>query len=158
MARAASTSRQQTTDVRPRRNRPEDIIQRAVFEHLRLRSAPGIFAFHPANSGWRSRIEAAILKGLSVHAGVPDVIAIHRGEVFAIELKSESARATAAQLQAIKDIRRAGGHAEICRGLDHALAQLETWGLLRGRALIMNTVRGGIRASRGARNNEQTQL
>jgi hypothetical protein len=158
MARAASTSRQQTTDVRPRRNRPEDIIQRAVFEHLRLRSAPGIFSFHPANGGARSPIEAKILKGLGVRAGVPDVIAIHHGRVYAIEIKTENGRATGAQLQAIEDIRRAGGHAEICRGLDHALAQLETWGLLRGRALIMNTVRGGIRASRGARNNEQTQL
>ena len=113
-------------------DRREDIIQRAVFEHLRVRSAPGVFAFHPANGGWRSRIEAAILKGLSVHAGVPDVIAIHRGEVFAIELKSESSRATATQLQAIRDIRRAGGHAEICHGIDAAIKQLEEWHLLRG--------------------------
>ena len=115
------------------RARPEDQIQRAVFEHLRLRSAPGIFAFHPANSGWRSRIEAAILKGLSVHAGVPDVIAIHRGQVYAIELKTESGRATSAQLQAIEELRAAGAHVEICHGLDRALAQLEAWELLRGR-------------------------
>ena len=136
MARAASTFRQQTTraDVRPRRSRPEDIIQRAVFDHLRVRSAPNLFAFHPANGGWRSRVEAKILKGLGVRAGVPDIIAIHRGEVFAIELKSESARATAAQLQAIKDIRRAGGHAEICHGIDAAIKQLEEWHLLRGHA------------------------
>jgi hypothetical protein len=36
---------------------------------------------------------------------------------------------TGAQLQAIA----AGGRAQICRGLDHALAVLERWGLLRGR-------------------------
>jgi hypothetical protein len=120
--------------VRPRsRNRPEDIIQRAVFEHLRVRSTPGIFAFHPANGGWRSHIEVAILKGLGVHAGVPDVIAIHRGQVYAIELKSESGRATSAQLQAIEKLRAAGAHVEICHGLTRALAQLEAWRLLRGR-------------------------
>ena len=136
MARVASTFRQQPTraDVWPRRNRPEDIIQRAVLDHLRVRSAPNVFAFHPANGGWRSRVEAKILKGLGVRAGVPDLIAIHRGEVFAIELKSESGRATAAQLQAIKDIRRAGGHAEICHGIDAAIKQLEEWHLLRGHA------------------------
>jgi hypothetical protein len=31
------------------RRRPEAAIQRAVFEHLRVRAAPGVFAFHPAN-------------------------------------------------------------------------------------------------------------
>ena len=107
-----------------------------MFDHLRVRSAPNLFAFHPANGGWRSRVEAKILKGLGVRAGVPDIIAIHRGEVFAIELKSESARATAAQLQAIKDIRRAGGHAEICCGIDRTVAVLEGWGLLCGQASI----------------------
>jgi len=44
-----------------------------------------------------------------------------------------AARNIAQQLQAIQDIRSAGGHAQICRGLDHALAVLESWGLLRGR-------------------------
>ena len=33
-----------------------------------------------------------------------------------------------------EDIRAAGGHAQICHGLDHALAVLEGWRLLRGRA------------------------
>jgi hypothetical protein len=65
---------------------------------------------------------------------VPDVIAIHCGQVFAVELKTEGGRATDAQLHAIEDIRAAGGHAQICHGLDCALAVLEGWGLLRGRA------------------------
>jgi VRR-NUC domain len=112
---------------------PEDTIQRAVFEHLALRGAAGVFAFHPANGGYRHPVEAAHLKGLGVRPGVPDLIAIHRGQVYAIELKTEGGRATDTQLEAIDDIRAAGGHAQICRGLDHALAVLESWGLLRGR-------------------------
>jgi hypothetical protein len=62
------------------------------------------------------------------------VIAIDRGRVFAIELKTESGRATDAQLQAVEDILAAGGHAQVCYGLDCALAVLEGWGLLRDRA------------------------
>ena len=54
----------------------EQRIQRAVFEHLAIRAASTVFAFHPANGGWRSRVEAAILKGMGVRAGVPDIIAI----------------------------------------------------------------------------------
>jgi hypothetical protein len=115
------------------RARPEDQIQRAVFDHLRMRSAPGVYAFHVPNGGWRSHIEAAILKGLGVRAGVPDVIAIHRGQVYAIELKTEDGRATSAQLQAIEDLRATGAHAEVAYGLDRALAVLEDWGLLKGR-------------------------
>jgi VRR-NUC domain len=111
----------------------EDAIQRAVFEHLAVRGVPRLFAFHPANGGYRLPVEAARLRGLGVRPGVPDLIAIHTaGQVYAIELKREGGRATDAQLQAIEDIRAAGGHAQICQGLDDALAVLEEWGLLRG--------------------------
>ena len=112
----------------------EGEIQRTVFAHFTVRGAPGVFAFHPPNGGYRKPIEAAILKGLGVRPGLPDVIAIKGGQVFAIELKTEGGRATSAQLQAIEDLRAAGAHAEICHGLDSALAQFEAWGLLRGRA------------------------
>jgi hypothetical protein len=118
----------------PRHCLNEGIIQRTVFTHLRMRAAPGVFAFHPANGGYRRPVEAARLKGLGVRPGVPDVIAIHRGHVFALEFKTEHGRATADQLKAIEDIRAASGHAQICHGLDSAIAVLEGWGLLRGRA------------------------
>jgi hypothetical protein len=50
LARAPSTLHQQPNraDVRPRsRSRPEDIIQRAVFEHLRVRGEPSTFLSTP---------------------------------------------------------------------------------------------------------------
>jgi hypothetical protein len=111
MASATSTFRQQPTPPNMRlcpRSRPADIIQRAVFEHLRVRSAPGIFAFHPANGGWRSRIEAAILKGLGVRAGVPDVIAVKEGRTYALEIKRPGGRLTAPQNVAHAALRTAG--------------------------------------------------
>ena len=117
-----------------KRARPEDQIQRAVFQHLAVRAATGVFAFHPPNGGWRSRVEAAILKGLGVVAGVPDVIAIHNGRVFAMELKAPGGRATDKQLEAIAAMREAGAFVALAEGLDRALACLEAWGLLRGRA------------------------
>jgi hypothetical protein len=110
----------------------EDAIQRAVFEHLAVRGVPRLFAFHPANGGYRLPVEAARLKELGVRPGVPDVITFHRGQLYAIELKREGGRATDAQLQAIEDIRAAGGHAQVYCGLDSALAVLEDWGSLRG--------------------------
>jgi hypothetical protein len=116
-----------------RRQRPEDQIQRAVFQHLALRAAPGVFAFHPANGGRRSRVEAAILKGLGVRAGVPDVIAVKDGRTYAPELKALGGRLTEAQYAAHAALRTAGVAVATTYGLDAALVQLEQWSLLLGR-------------------------
>jgi hypothetical protein len=83
-----------------RRRQPEAQIQRAVFEHFRIRSAPNTLAWHTPNGGWRSPIEAKILKGLGVRAGVPDIIAVRGGQMFCLELKSEHGRLSPAQIAA----------------------------------------------------------
>jgi hypothetical protein len=113
--------------------RTEQQIQRAVFQHLRARGAPGVFAFHVPNGGYRRPAEAAIMKGLGVVAGTPDIIAIHKGRVFALELKAEGRRATDKQLATIAAMETAGAFTCIAEGLDRALSCLEAGGLLRGR-------------------------
>jgi hypothetical protein len=105
-----------------------------VFQHFAVRSAPGVFAFHPANGGYRKPIEAKILAGLGVRAGVPDVIAIKDGRCFALEIKAEGGRLSEAQEQALIALRDAGATAVHAHGLDQCLRLLEAWGLLRGRA------------------------
>jgi hypothetical protein len=112
----------------------EQDIQRAVFQHIAQRGALGLFAFHPANGGYRRPIEAKILQGLGVTSGVPDVIAIHEGRCYALELKREGGRPTEAQLACLAAMERAGAFTAVAEGLDRALACLESWGLLRGRA------------------------
>lgn len=112
--------------------RPEDAIQRAVFAHIRARGAKGMVAWHTPNGGKRKPIEAAIFKGLGVRAGVSDIIAVHQGKIFALELKAEGGRPTESQLEFISDIERAGAFTAVATGLDQALATLEGWGLLRG--------------------------
>jgi len=113
--------------------RAEQAIQRAVFVHLRIRGAPGVFAFHPANGGYRKPVEAAIMKGLGVVAGVPDIIAIHNGRIFCLELKAEGGRVSDKQLETLAALREAGAHVAVARGLDEAIQALEGFGLLRGR-------------------------
>ncbi len=117
---------------RTRRAKPEQAIQRAVFQHLKVRAAPGVFAFHVPNGGYRKPIEAAIMKGLGVTAGVPDVMVIFKGDVYALELKAEDGRPTEKQLEAVSNIRNAGGFACVVYGLDRALRCLEAWGILKG--------------------------
>jgi hypothetical protein len=117
-----------------RRPQPEAAIQRAVFAHFRARSASGVFAFHPANGGYRRPIEAKILQGLGVTSGVPDVIAIKDGRTYALEIKAEGGRLSPAQEQVLVALRAAGATATHCHGLDQAIRILEGWNLLKGRA------------------------
>ena len=104
------------------RHRPEQAIQRAVFDHLRQRGAPGTFAFHPPNGGWRSAIEAAILKGLGVVAGTPDVIV--SGATYALELKAEGGRLSETQRATHAAMIAAGAVVGVAHGIDQAIACL----------------------------------
>jgi hypothetical protein len=117
------------------RKRPEDAIQRAVMAHFAARPAGDVFAFHVPNGGGWSAIEAAILKGLGVKAGVPDIIAIKGGHSYALELKADGNKPTPTQSETMAAMQRAGATVAAAVGLDAALAQLEAWGLLRGRAV-----------------------
>jgi hypothetical protein len=121
--------------MKGRRARPEDIIQRAVFQHLRARKAPGTFAFHVPNGGKRKPIEAAIMKGLGVTAGVPDIIAIRAGHAYGLELKADGGEPSQKQIDVMAAMEAAGGTVALAIGLDAAIAQLEAWGLLKGNAL-----------------------
>lgn len=112
--------------------RPEQIIQRAVIQHLRQRGVSGVVFLHVPNCGKRKPIEAAIFKSLGVRAGASDLLLWHEGRSFAVELKAENGRATEAQLQFLADMEKAGAFTCLAEGLDPALAALEKWGLLRG--------------------------
>jgi hypothetical protein len=117
---------------RRRRARPEQEIQRALFQHLSIRAASSVFGFHPANGGWRTPVEAAIFKSMGVRAGVPDIIIIHAGHCYALELKAPDGRLTPVQHDTQRALAAAGAEVATAYGLDDALARLEAWGLLRG--------------------------
>jgi hypothetical protein len=112
----------------------EGTIQRAVFANLRARGAPGVFAFDPANGGHRKPVEVAIREGLGVVPGIPDVIALHDGCVFGLELKVEGGRVTPWRREALAAMEAAGATVAVAEGLDHAFALLEGRRLLGGRA------------------------
>jgi hypothetical protein len=107
-------------------------IQRAVLDHLRIRGVPDLFFLHIPNGGLRLRSEAARLKGLGTRAGAPDLLLVHEGRVYGLELKAPGGRVTAAQLETLSAMEAAGACTGVAEGLDQALAVLEQWRLLRG--------------------------
>ena len=112
----------------------EDLIQKAVCDHLRLRAYPGVVWFHVPNGGRRNAREAARLKGQGVIPGVADIILLHDGNFYALELKALKGRPTESQLVFRDAVNKAGGYSSIAWGLTNALASLETWGLIRPEA------------------------
>jgi hypothetical protein len=68
-------------------------------------------------------------------AGTPDVLLWHDGKNFALELKSETGRVSTAQIEMLDRLSAAGVATAVCHGIDEAVMRLESWKLLRGRAL-----------------------
>ena len=110
-----------------KRRRPEQQIRVPLADHLRLRAAASTYWFHPANGGGRTAIEGAILKACGVRAGTPDMILIKSG-------KAANGRVGAAQQATHDEMRAAGAEVAVAVGIDAALAQLESWEILRGQA------------------------
>src|SRR5262245_4461114 len=114
--------------------RPEQALQKAVCEHLTIRSHHDLYWWHHPAGGYRSPIEAAIFKSIGAKAGLPDLLLLRRGKLYGLELKPEGGRLSPAQTTAHALLRQAGGTIQTAVGLDAALQQLEAWGLLNGRA------------------------
>jgi len=87
-----------------------------VFEHLAVRGVPRLFAFHPANGGYRRQVEAARLRGLGVRPGVPDVVAIPPRPSLCRRAQDRGRPRDPRSTTGYR------GHAQICHGLDCALA------------------------------------
>jgi hypothetical protein len=107
-------------------------IQRGVIQHLRARAASGVFFFHCPNGGWRSRVEASILSGMGVRAGVPDLILIRGSRIYGLELKTPTGRLSREQKKVLDEMRACGVDTGVARGLTEALRWLEARGILRG--------------------------
>jgi hypothetical protein len=90
--------------------------------------------WHTPNGGYRRAAEARVLAGQGVLPGVADICALHRGAFYALEIKTEDGRPTAAQLEFIDRVNAAGGFATVANGIDACLRVLERWQLLRGTA------------------------
>jgi hypothetical protein len=117
----------------PKRQRPEQQIQRAVVQHLRARGRPGLVFFAVENGGYRRPIEAAIMKSLGVLPGVSDLVLLHDSKAYFLELKSDNGRLSEHQQAFLASVNAAGGYACAAYGLDGALRCLEVWGLTSGR-------------------------
>jgi VRR-NUC domain len=117
-----------------RRRQPEFKIHTAVCEHFRLRAKPGVVWLHIPNQRNGDARTGAMLKRMGVLAGAADLLIWHRGNSFALEVKSPGGRLSEGQLEFMARFTDAGGHTAVAENLDRALACLTAWGILKGRS------------------------
>jgi VRR-NUC domain len=146
------------------RNRLEQQIQKAIVGHLQWRARRGVWWTHIPLGGLRSKIEAAVLRGLGTTRGTPDLLLITQGKAHFLELKSAAGRVTPEQRACHEVLREAGAEVATAFSVDEALAQLEQWRLLRPNvsnqiAQAFNQLRHDVarRAARIRRTTESVQ-
>lgn len=129
--------------------RPEETLQRAIVQHLRLRlEPPWLFWATPNQKGTRKAWEQAILKALGVQAGIPDLFVLGPGPVLiGLEVKAPPAvgkRGVSKAKPVLNDAQKAmfprlaglGVPVIVVRDVDDAIAALSSLGAkFRGRSL-----------------------
>ena len=124
------------TRRKPKRKRPEDAIQRAIVQMLRVSRTRGVIFFAIPNGGLRAHIESKIMKGLGTLKGVPDLCVVAPGgRAHFIEVKAPRGRLEPEQRAFETDCARNEIPHAVVRSLDEAIAVLDGWGLTRARIM-----------------------
>jgi hypothetical protein len=112
--------------VRAPNRQPEQALQRAVVHYLAVALTPASwFSTFPAGGG--GYLRGAILKGIGLKAGVPDLLLIHAGRVRFLELKSGKGRVSEAQEACAAALLAAGTTVVVVRSLEAVKQALLDW-------------------------------
>jgi VRR-NUC domain len=114
-----------------RRAQLEAQWQRSLVEHLQRCARSDVWWCAIPNGGWRSPIEAAIMKGLGTRAGAPDLLIVRAGQPILIECKAPGRKLAPAQIECHEALRRASATVETSDNIDAALAFLRRLGVLK---------------------------
>lgn len=88
---------------------------------------PTFWTTFPAGGG--GVVRGGFLKRAGLKAGVPDIMIIHAGKPFFVELKTATGRLSAAQILTHAEIAAAGGNIATCRSLLDVAYALKSWGI-----------------------------
>jgi hypothetical protein len=88
-----------------------------------------VVVVHVPNGGWRTPAEGGILKAMGVMAGFPDLLIIHLGRAYGIELKTDAGALSKDQRAAHIVLDNAQMKLGTCRTLDEVLGQLRAWNI-----------------------------
>ncbi|RTL52910.1 MAG: VRR-NUC domain-containing protein [Bradyrhizobiaceae bacterium] len=120
-----------------RKSHPEQQIQIAFVAYLAQAGIDGLFYFHIPQGVNSSPFIGTILNRMGQVAGMPDLMLIHKGKTFALEIKNDKpkGRLSPSQMLALGALREAGVDCAVSYGLDDCIAQVKAWGLVKQRGI-----------------------
>lgn len=102
----------------------------ACVQLLRLALPSKAVLHHTHNEGKRTRRDAGLAKAMGQRAGFADLMILHAGRAYFIELKTATGRQSPSQQQFEFDILQAGfPHYAIVRSVDELIGVLRAWDL-----------------------------
>lgn len=114
-------------NVRQKPHDEEHKIQCAIAQYLKfVENAHKDFTFFAVpNGGWRNPVVAAKLKAEGVRSGVSDLIILHAGKTYFVEIKTATGRQSDTQREFEQKVRALGFEYTIWRGLGDAINFVE---------------------------------
>lgn len=110
---------------------PEGRLQAAIVQHLRICGKPGMMFFHTPNEAKRSYGLAASLKAIGMVAGVADLIILHQGRAYALEVKAKGGKQSVSQIEFEANCAAAGVPYACVDNIAQALTVLLDWAVIR---------------------------
>ncbi|WP_303811844.1 VRR-NUC domain-containing protein [Apibacter mensalis] len=115
--------------IRKKRENPESRLQRACIKWFKLQY-PKETIFAIPNGGKRGKIEAAIMKGEGVMAGVSDLFLMRGKERYHglfIEMKAKNGKLRENQRVFIEDAERKDYKVEVCYSLEEFIEKVNNY-------------------------------
>lgn len=113
--------------------REEDALQKSVVHLLRMVLPRSSIIHHSRNEGNRGGkrgiIDGQRAKAMGQFAGFADLILIHGGQVYFIELKTKGGRMASSQRNFRTLVEDQGLPYALCRSVDEVRAVLADWGV-----------------------------
>jgi hypothetical protein len=115
-----------------KRNNPEEQLQRAIWQHIKIRGNPKAIAFAVPNGIPSSKITSARFKAQGLLPGTPDLVfVLPDGRAAFMELKSDGGRLSKEQKVFQERCTAMEVEHVVCSGLDQALAVLTAWEVIK---------------------------
>ena len=113
---------------KPKRRAPEQALQKQIAQFLDA-ALTGNAWYSTIPLGGGGRVRGAILRGMGVKAGVPDMMILDGGRPVFLELKAPKGRLSVDQIVCHQALRRARCAVYVIRSLDEAIIALRECGV-----------------------------
>lgn len=114
--------------ARVKRNNPEREFHRSVAQYLDIILTRDTY-WTTIGHGGGGKVRGAILHGMGMKPGVPDIMLVRGGMVFFLELKAKRGVVSPDQIVCHDMIMRAGGRVKTCKTIESVTAALREWNI-----------------------------